>query len=173
MPTVACPSCKTKTTLSSSDFRGTFQCSECAAVLRVVIAHGITTDVRLRAIDLDIPAGLPADLDRVLAEAIRCAEIEVHAAAVVLTGLFVEGLLRSAGMKGTRLVDMITHAHKAGIISDLGLNLATASRYLRNIGAHYSPDLAKLSSSDARLVLEIARKLAADVVDSGKLADAT
>jgi hypothetical protein len=82
--------------------------------------------------------------------------------------LFIEGLLATSGIKGERLVDMIEAAHKAGIISPLGFHVATASRLIRNIGAHYSEELARLTDSDARLVLEMTRKLANDIVSSFK-----
>ncbi len=173
MATITCPKCMNQKTELVTHFSGTIQCSTCGVVLRVVVKDGITADVRLRSIDLDIPPGLPTEIERLLSDSIACAEIEVSTAAVVLAGLFLEGLLQKAGMSRSRLVDMITQAHKAGVISDLGLHLATASRYLRNIGAHFSDDLAKLSPSDARLVLEIVRKLAADVVESGRLKGAT
>jgi hypothetical protein len=35
---------------------------------------------------------------------------------------------------------------------------------MRNMGAHYSPELASISESDARLALEMARNLAFDLV---------
>lgn len=122
----------------------------------------------MRKIDLDVPAGLPPDLEKILSEAIACFEIGSNAATVVLAGLFMEGLLASVGIKGDRLVEMIEQAHKAKIVSALGFHVATASRLLRNIGAHYSAELVRLNSSDARLVLEMTRKLAADIVSSGK-----
>jgi len=62
---------------------------------------------------------------------------------------------------------MIQKAHDEGIISELGFHVATASRMLRDIGAHYSKELTTLTSSDSRLVLEMVRKLAADIVNAG------
>lgn len=50
------------------------------------------------------------------------------------------------------------------MISPLGYHVATASRLIRNIGAHYSAELVQLTDSDARLVLEMTRKLASDIV---------
>jgi hypothetical protein len=131
--------------------------------LRAVVRKGIVVDARHRTIDLDIPERLPDELEQVLAEAVSCFEVGSNAACVVLAGLFVEGMLKKAGIKGDRLVDMISAAHEAGLFSELGFHVATASRYFRNIGAHYSDELAQLTSSDARLVLEMVRKLAADV----------
>ena len=169
MPTIRCPSCKGTILNVPQNFRDTLQCGDCATVLRAVIKSGIVVDVRNRAIELDVPDKLPDELEQVLSEAISCFEIGSNAASVVLAGLFLEGLLKKAGIKGNRLVDMISAAHKAGIFSELGFHVATASRFFRNIGAHYSEELTKLSSSDARLVLEMVRKLAADVLASGKL----
>ena len=108
-------------------------------------------------------------MEQVFAEAIGCFETGSFVATVVLSGLFVEGLLSKTGTKGKRMVDMIKTAHEEGKISSLGFHVATASRMLRNLGAHYSPELSKIRGSDARLILEMARKLASDVVSSGTL----
>ena len=64
---------------------------------------------------------------------------------------------------------MIKAAHEANAISAIGFHVASASRMLRNLGAHYSEELTQLNASDARLVLEMARKLASDVLSSGAL----
>ena len=169
MPNIRCPNCKQNILNLPGDFRDTVQCDSCAVVLRAVIKKGVVVDARLRTIDLDIPDKLPDELEQVLAEAVSCFEIGSYAGCIVLAGLFVEGMLKKAGIKGDRLVDMISAAHEAGIFSELGFHVATASRYFRNMGAHYSDDLVSLTSSDARLVLEMVRKLAADVLVSGKL----
>jgi len=169
MASVRCPECKNSILGLPKTFQDTIQCDRCAAILRVVIRDDRPADVRLRKTDLDVPDGLPRDLEQVLSEAIACFETGSNAATVVLSGLFVEGLLSKAGVKGKRLVDMIKAAHDAGTISALGFHVASASRMLRNIGAHYSDDLTRLNASDARLVLEMARKLASDVVASGAL----
>jgi hypothetical protein len=175
MPTVTCPNadCRNRIIGIADNFQDTIQCDKCASVVRVVTRQGKAVDVRLRKIDLDIPAGLPPELEMILSEAIACFEIGSNAATVVLSGLFMEGLLFTVGMNGNRLVDMIEQAHKDKLISTLGFHVATASRLLRNIGAHYSKELTQLNSSDARLVLEMTRKLAADIVMSGKLKSTT
>ena len=169
MATARCPNCKSSITNLPYDYQDTVQCDNCAEIVRIVIRDNRPVDVRLRKLDLDIPAGLPKVLEQILSEAISCFEIGSNAATVVLAGLFTEGLLAKAGMEGERLVEMIEKAHQEKAISTLGYHVATTSRLLRNIGAHYSDDLTKLTSSDARLVLEMARKLAADIVSSGKL----
>ncbi|MFA5923711.1 MAG: hypothetical protein WC856_20860 [Methylococcaceae bacterium] len=64
---------------------------------------------------------------------------------------------------------MIEKAKEGEIISNLGFHVATASRLLRNIGAHFSEELTKITDSDARLTLEMARKLAVDIIDSKAL----
>jgi hypothetical protein len=138
----------------------------------VTVREGIILDVRLRKIDLDVPNGLPTDLEKILYESIACLEADSNAAAVVLAGLFIEGLLIRVGVGDGRLVDMIEKAYKAGIVSTLGYHFATASRLIRNMGAHYSEELSRLTSSDARLVLEMTRKLADDIISSGKLSNA-
>lgn len=169
MASVRCPECKNTIIGLPKVFQDTIQCDHCAGILRVVIRDDRPADVRLRKTDLEVPAGLPTDLEQVLAEAIACFESGSNAATVVLSGLFVEGLLTKAGVKGKRLVDMIKGAHDAGTISALGFHVASASRMLRNVGAHYSEELTQLKASDARLVLEMARKLATDVLASGAL----
>lgn len=171
MAAITCPNkdCLNRIVMLPENLEDTIQCDKCASVIRVIIREGKARDVRLRKIDLDIPDGLPSDLQKILSEAIACCEIGSNAATVVLSGLFIEGLLTKVGMTGTRLIAMIEQAHKDKLISTLGYHVATASRLLRNIGAHYSDELAHLSSSDARLVLEMTRKLAADIVASGKL----
>lgn len=151
------------------DFQDTIQCGTCPEIMRVVVRNGRAADARLRKTDIDVPAGLPKDLEQVFAEAIVCFETGSFVATVVLSGLFVEGLLSKTGTKGKRMVDMIKTAHEEGKISSLGFHVATASRMLRNLGAHYSPELSKIRGSDARLILEMARKLASDVVSSGTL----
>jgi len=137
----------------------------------VTAQEGVILDVRLRKIDLDIPSGLPSDLEKILYESIACLEAGSNAATVVLAGLFLEGLLIKVGIEDDRLVEMIEKAHKAGVVSKLGYHFATASRLIRNMGAHYSEELTRLSSSDARLVLEMTRKLADDIIASGKLSN--
>lgn len=104
--------------------------------MRVVIRNGRAADARLRKTDIDVPVGLPKDLEQVFAEAIACFETGSFVATVVLSGLFVEGLLSKTGTKGKRMVDMIKAAHDEGKISSLGFHVATASRMLRNLGAH-------------------------------------
>jgi hypothetical protein len=141
----------------------------CAKIIHVVLRNGLVVHVHMRTVALDVPPGLPADLDSVLAQAIACFEVGSNAATVVLAGLFLESLLKEIGITGDRLVEMIEQAHKDKIVSTLGYDVATASRLIRNIGAHYSSELARLSGSDARLVLEMTRKLAADILESGKL----
>lgn len=166
MATVVCPSCKNLNSIYDPDYRDTFQCDKCAEILRVVIKSGRVTDVRTRKLDLDIPDGLPEDLEQIITEAISCFEVGSYAATVVMSGLFLEGLLSKANIQGKKLVDMIEKAHEDEIISSLSFHVATASRLLRNIGAHYSEELTNLSASDARLVLEMVRKLADDIVRS-------
>lgn len=69
-------------------------------------------------------------------------------------------------MTEDRLVKMIKVAHEQGLISTVGFHVATASRLIRNMGAHYSAELARLTDSDARLVLEMTRKLSDDILNS-------
>ena len=152
-----------------SDYDGTVQCDKCAKVVHVLMKQGNVVHAAMRSIFLEIPDTLPSDLRSILDQAAACYEVGSNAAAVVLSGLFVEGLLKEIGITGDRLVEMIEQAHKDKTVSALGYHVATASRLMRNIGAHYSPELAQLSRSDARLVLEMARKLASDVAASGKL----
>lgn len=169
MSTVVCPICKNKNSIYDPEYRDTFQCEKCAEILRVVIKSSRVTDVRTRKLDLDVPDGLPEDLEQIIAEAISCYEVGSYAATVVMSGLFLEGLLLEANIQGKRLVEMIEKAHEDKMISNLSFHVATASRMLRNIGAHYSEELTSLSASDARLVLEMVRKLADDIVRSGAL----
>jgi hypothetical protein len=172
MTTVKCPNqkCANRITGVPDDYQDTIQCDHCASIVYVVTRHAKVVSARLQTLTLDIPSGLPPDLQTILVQAIACYEVGSSAATVVLAGLFLEGLLQEAGITGDRLVDMIEQAQKADIVSTLGFHVATASRLIRNIGAHYSPELVRLTPSDARLVLEMARKLAADVVESGRLA---
>jgi hypothetical protein len=167
--TVRCPECKNLVSGLPSEYSGTVQCDKCAKMIYVVIRQGLAVHVHMRSLTLDVPPGLPSDLESILAQAIACFEVGSNAAAVVLAGLFLEGLLKEAGIAGDRLVQMIEQAHQDKVVSTLGYYVATASRLIRNIGAHYSPELARLSASDARLVLEMTRKLAADILESGRL----
>lgn len=169
MPNARCPDCLNVVIGLPADYSGTIQCDKCAQIVHVVMRDGLPVHVHMRSFLLDVPAGLPPDLDSILAQAIACFEAGSNAATVVLAGLFLEGLLKEIGISGDRLVEMIERAHKDKIVSTLGYHVATASRLIRNIGAHYSPELARLSASDARLVLEMTRKLAADILESGKL----
>jgi hypothetical protein len=171
MTSSVCPNllCKNVITNLPDNFNDIVQCSKCASIVRVVTRDGRTAYATIHGIELDVPAGLPSDLNKILTEAIACYEVGSNAATVVLAGLFIEGLLIKIGIKSDRLVEMIEQAHKEGIVSTLGYHVATASRLLRNIGAHYSDELVQLDSSDARLVLEMTRKLAGDIIASGKL----
>lgn len=146
------------------EYDGTIQCDKCATVLRVSTRAGAVTDAKVRKLDFEIPTGIPADLRYLLCQAIACFEAGSPAATVVLAGLFIEGLLISRGVSGDRLVDMVEAGHDQGMISRIGYHVASASRLIRNIGAHYSDELVQLTDSDARLVLEMTRKLANDIV---------
>ncbi len=166
MASVICPSCQRPTILSADEYNDTFQCGNCSAMLRVRIKGGKVANVRTHNIFLDIPDGLSKELEKIVYESIACYEVEAFAASVVMAGLFIEGLMKESGVPGDRLVDMIKNAKDMSVISDLGFHVATASRLLRNTGAHYSEDLTKISDSDARLTLEMARKLAVDIIES-------
>ncbi len=170
MPSVTCPDCKNKLLAVPDNYHGTVQCDKCAKIIKIVTRNGIASEVRIsNKINLEIPDGLPEDLKSIISEAMSCYEVGSNAATAVLSGLFIEGLLIKAGVLGKNLINMITSAHENKVISDFGFHLAQASRMIRNIGAHYSEKLAGLMESDARLALEIARKLAADVMESGSL----
>jgi len=149
---------------SPDNYEGTLQCDSCSSVVRVTVREGRVVDAKLRKLDFEVPPGVPADLRDLLCQAVACFDAGSPAATVVLAGLFIEGLLVTKGMAGDRLVELIEAGHAAGLISTLGFHVATASRMIRNIGAHYSPELVQLSDSDARLVLEMTRKLASDIV---------
>ena len=167
MPYVRCPSEGCINKISSPDeYEGTIQCDHCASVVRVSVRNGRVVDARLRKLDFEVPPEVPPDLRNVLCQAVACFEAGSPAATVVLAGLFIEGLLSTRGMSGERLVEMIKKAHEEGLISTLGFHVATASRLIRNIGAHYSEELAQLTDSDARLVLEMTRKLSDDIINS-------
>ena len=169
MASVVCPTCKQKTVLNKVDYNDTFQCENCGEVLRVRIKGDQVANVRTHNIDLEMPKGLPEDLEKILNESISCYEAGSFAASVVMAGLFIEGVLKETKVSGNRLVDMIEKAKEENIISNLGFHVATASRLLRNIGAHFSDELTKISDSDARLTIEMARKLAVDILESGVL----
>ena len=126
MALAVCPNCSNSLAMLPDDFQDTVQCAKCASILRIVMRGGRPADVRIRRIDLDVPDGLPSDLEQILSEAIACYEIGSNAATVVLAGLFIEGLLIKIGMKGDRLVEMIEQAHRAKIVSPLGFHVATA-----------------------------------------------
>lgn len=162
---VKCPAKGCKGMISSpEDYEGTLQCQHCAGIARLVVKKGKPIDVSVRGFSFQVPEGLPPELYKLLSQAVACFDAGSPAAAVVLAGLFIEGLLLNQGIKGDRLVDMIDKAHAQDRISTLGYHVATASRLIRNIGAHYSDDLVSLTESDARLVLEMTRKLATDLL---------
>ena len=165
MPLVTCPSEQCKHPISCPDeYEGTIQCDLCSAIVRVVVCKGRVIDAKVRGLDFHVPEGLPPELRQLLCQAVSCFDAGSPAATVVLAGLFMEGLLSKQGITGDRLVDMIEAAHTASRISTLGYHVATASRLIRNIGAHYSEELVRLTESDARLVLEMTRKLATDIL---------
>jgi hypothetical protein len=172
MPYIVCPECKNRLHVTPSDFQDTIQCEKCTKMLRVLIRNSITNSVHLQKIDLDIPRGLPENLEKILTEAITSCEAGNYASAVVMSGLFLEGLLKEAGFEKNSLSEMIKVAHEEKALSSLGYHVATASRLFRNMGAHYSPELSKLDYSDARLILEMVRKLAVDILSSGLLSSA-
>lgn len=166
---VKCPAKDCSGTISSpEDYEGTLQCQHCGGIARLLVRKGRPVDVTVRGISFQVPEGLPADLQKLLSQAVACFDAGSPAAAVVLAGLFIEGLLINQGIKGDRLVDMIDKAHDQSRISALGYHVATASRLIRNVGAHYSEELVHLTESDARLVLEMTRKLATDLLRSEK-----
>ena len=169
MTSVVCPSCKEKTVLNEINYNDTFQCESCGEILRVRIKNSTVANVRTHKVDLEVPEGLPEDLSKILNESVGCYESGCFAAPVVMAGLFIEGVLQKTNVGGKRLVDMIEKAKEEGIISDLGFHVATASRLLRNIGAHFSDELTKITDSDARLTLEMTRKLAVDILEAGVL----
>ena len=166
MSNLMCPECKKLVIVNSNDFQDTIQCNQCSKILRVLIRNGITVSVHLQNIDLDIPQGLPESLERILTEAITSCEAGSYASAVVMSGLFLEGLLKEAGFDKGNLDNMIKMAHQKNALSWLGYHVANASRLFRNKGAHYSPELSSLDYSDARLTLEMVRKLAVDILSS-------
>jgi hypothetical protein len=169
MAYVRCPArgCHNKFA-SPENYAGTLQCDSCSTVVRVVVKEGRVVDAQLRKLDFEVPGDVPPDLRNILSQAVACFEAGSPAAAIVLAGLFIEGLLKTKGLSGERLVDLIKSGHDAGLISTLGFHVASASRLIRNIGAHYSAELAELTDSDARLVLEMTRKLASDIVSAGE-----
>lgn len=169
MASIRCPLCKLSTSLDYKNYNDTFQCYHCGEVLKVRVKEGCVTSVRLQKIDLELPKGLPDDLEKILNESIECYEVGSYAASVVMAGLFVEATLKKINVSGKNLFEMIEKAKEAKIISDLGFHVATASRLLRNLGAHYSDELLRITDSDARLTIEMARKLAVDVLESGAL----
>jgi len=169
MAQIVCPSCKKKTSLLDQNYNDTFQCENCGEILRVRIKDNRVTNVRTHSIDLEMPEGLSDDLLKILTESVTCYESGSFSASVVMSGLFIEGVLKKTDVGGDKLFEMIEKAKDKKIISNLGFHVATASRLLRNIGAHFSDDLVRISDSDARLTLEMARKLAVDILESGAL----
>ncbi|WP_318522425.1 DUF4145 domain-containing protein [Photobacterium leiognathi] len=169
MPNFTCTECKRRSYLSESNYNDTIQCEECSKILKVRVKDNKVVNVRAHTIDLEIPEGLPESLDQILDESVSCYEVGCYSASVVMSGLFVEGALREADISGSRLVDMINNAKESGKITQLSYHMATASRMLRNTGAHYSEELSKISDSEARLTLEMARKLVIDLMDSEAL----
>jgi len=153
--------------MTADDFQDTIQCEKCTKILRVLIRNSITNSVHLQKIDLDIPRGLPENLEKILTEAITSCEAGSYASAVVMSGLFLEGLLKETGFEGNNLDGMIKVAFEKKALSTLGYHVAIASRLFRNMGAHYSLELSRLDYSDARLTLEMVRKLAVDILSSG------
>lgn len=171
MAMIRCPyqGCSNSSLVVPDTFQDTIQCNMCARIIRAVVVEGRARDVRPRTFDLDVPAGLPKDLEQILSEAVACFETGSNAATVVLARLFLEGVLTRSGTQKTQLVKQIDKARSEGALSALGFHVASASRLLGNIGAHYSDELSHLTPSDARLVLEMARKVAADLLAAGKL----
>lgn len=170
MAHLKCIKCSSVTTTEiPDDYQGTVQCKNCGQILRVKVVHGVVRDVRTRKIDIQTHDGLPSDLEDIISEAIVCCEVGSNAAAVVLTGLFLEGLLKSAQLEGNTLAKMIENAYNNGRITKVSYMTASVSRMIRNIGAHYSPELSKLTDSDALLSLQMVNKFAKEIMESGLL----
>lgn len=96
MPYIKCPATGCTNKISSADpYEGTLQCDHCAAIVRVVVRNGKVIDARLRKLDFEVPSDVPSDLRNLLCQAVACFEAGSPAATVVLSGLFIEGLLRT------------------------------------------------------------------------------
>jgi hypothetical protein len=120
MTSLQCPGCRFSINRLPADYSGTIQCGYCAKIVYVVFRGTMPIDAHLRGFNLDLPPGLPPNLDSILAQALACFGVGSNAATVVMVGLFIEGLLKEVGLSGERLVDMIERAHKEKIVSPLG-----------------------------------------------------
>ncbi|HHF3171019.1 TPA: DUF4145 domain-containing protein [Vibrio diabolicus] len=169
MPNFTCTECKKKSLISERDYNDTIQCEHCSKILKVRIKNQKVVSVRAHTIDLEVPEGLPESLEKILDESVSCYEVGCYSASVVMTRLFIEGSLKEANVSGNNLANMITNAKESEKITPLSFHMATASRMLGNSGAHYSEELVKISDSEARLTLEMARKLVIDLLESGAL----
>jgi len=171
MPDIRCPAwaCDGVTSIAPRDYSGALQCSTCGALLTVSVRDGVVGVVRLRGLESSRPEGLPVELASVFDQSVSCYEAGSAAGSVVLSGLFVEGLLKHVGVKGDTLNHLIRNASDSGVVTGIGYHLASASRLLRNTGAHYSEELARLTLEDARLTLDIARRIALELRDAGHL----
>jgi len=165
MAHLTCSECKAMRDSVPDDYAGTLQCAHCGTILRVVTRNGLTVDVRRRKVELEIPEGLPDDLRRILSDAVACLESECCAASLVMARVFVEGLMSRAGFRGT-LAEQIQTAYQQKVISDYAYHLASASRLMGNYGAHYAPTLMNLEPTECRLVLELVRGLATNILAS-------
>jgi hypothetical protein len=175
MPGVRCIAwgCEGLTVIGLQNYVGPLQCGTCGTLLSVNIREGVVGVVQSHGGEGFPPLeGLPEALDSVLAQSVACYEAGSPAGSVVLAGLFIEGLLKRIGVKGDTLNHLIKNASDANLITGVGYHLASASRLLRNTGAHYSEELARLSLADSRLVLEMARRIALEVRDAGHLGGA-
>jgi hypothetical protein len=170
MAGVRCPykGCAYETTISKSSYEGTIQCNACANIIRVKIVDGIVVDAKARELDFEIPSSIPDELKSILIQAVDCFAVGSPAAVVVLCGLYIEGLLKQARSDPDRdkdnLADIIKEAHEEKRISRIGYHAAELARIIRNLGAHYSTDLAGITESDARIALELAGKLTTDIL---------
>jgi Domain of unknown function (DUF4145) len=171
MPTIRCPAwvCDHLIVIAPQDYSGPLQCTKCAAALTVSVRNGVVGTVRLHGAEFPSLPGLPDDLASILDQSVACYEAGSAAGSVVLAGLFLEGLLKHIGVKGDTLNHLIKNASDQGIVTVAGYHMASASRLLRNTGAHYSDGLARLTLPEARLTLDMARHVALEIRDAGHL----
>lgn len=172
MSSFICPACKLHSVLQPRDYEGTIQCTCCPAVLKIKIKNDIVSEIAVSKIDVPIPDGLQPTLKRILVEAVKCFDCGSDVASLVLCRLFIEGLLTEIGIKPDKLWKMIETAYDGNAISQATYYTATLSRLKGNESAHYSEELGAISSDDSEMVLKLVSRIAAEVVQSGRLATA-
>ena len=115
-----------------------------------------------------LPQRTPAAVSEDFAEAISALDVNASKASVAMARRALQVALEDKGAaKGGRLIDQVEELEKNGLIDGAAAHLANGVRMFGNFGAHPQDDmLSKVSPDDARLVLDVTKKIIGDLYNS-------